>query len=802
VEYLGLIISEGELRMDPVKINAVADWPMPTKVKDIQGFLGFCNFYHRFVRNYSTLTRPLFDLTKKDTPFRWGPTQADAFQKLQSAITTSPVLLLPDYGKPFTLITDASDYATGAILEQEDALGRSHPIAYYSKSLQPAEHNYEIHDKELLAIVHALTHFRHYLQGNVHQTKKNSDHANLKYFTTKQTLTRRQARWSVLLGTYDYVIIPKPGKLNQADALSRRPDHKEGIASDNAECVLLDPSKFLLKPEQFHIWALHNTAIPTGLDDELHAALIEAIKIDNSTGMGEKLKKLITSRPRQVTKGLQDWNYESGLFLYKGLVFVPDNENVRCKVMQQFHDNTMGHPGQWKTVELITCEYWWPGITEFVKSYIKGCAICQTTKIKPPVKVPLKPNEIPLGIWETITMDFIVDLPLSNGYDSILTVIDRHSKAIILAPCHKTITAEQTSQLLIDYVWKRTGFPLMIISDQGPQFVAQVTQELWRKLGIKQKLSTAFHLQTDGESEQVYQEIEQYLRICGNFQQNDWATLLPIIEFAHNARPHRSTHKSPFEVWYGIHPTFKPPLQLQTRLQSADERVQYLKEMRKEVTAALHLAAQEMKSGGPAKPLHTFHKNDLVLLEATNLQTTHPKAKLAPCRYGPFQVIWASPTNCKLELPPQMRIHPVFHNSLLKPYTETTAHGPNFTRPPPEIIGEEEGHYEIEKILQSRPTRNRKSTQYLVHWKGYTDASCTWIPAKELTHAKELVEQFEAMQKAAQQAKEGIRALQEQGKPKEGILLWTKSTPSRNSAQAPMSPTRTAPKPSYSQVAI
>jgi len=112
----------------------------------------------------------------------------------------------------------------------------------------------------------------------------------------------------------------------------------------------------------------------------------------------------------------------------------------------------------------------------------------------------------------------------------------------------------------------------------------------------------------DGESEQVNQEIEQYLRICGNFQQNDWATLLPIIEFAHNAQPHRSTHKSPFEVWYGIHPTFKPPLQLQTRLQSVDERVQYLEQMRKEVTAALHLATREMRSGGPAKSLHTFHK--------------------------------------------------------------------------------------------------------------------------------------------------------------------------------------------------
>jgi hypothetical protein len=131
-----------------------------------------------------------------------------------------------------------------------------------------------------------------------------------------------------------------------------------------------------------------------------------------------------------------------------------------------------------------------------------------------------------------------------------------------------------------------------------------------------------------------------------------------------------------------------------------DECIQYLKQIYKEVTAALHLAAQEMRNGGPKKLSHMFHKDDQVLLEATNLQTTHPKAKLAPQRYGPFKIIWASPINCKLELPPQMRIHPVFYNSLLKPYMETPAHRPNFAQPPLEIVRQEEGHYEIEKILQ------------------------------------------------------------------------------------------------------
>jgi hypothetical protein len=149
-----------------------------------------------------------------------------------------------------------------------------------------------------------------------------------------------------------------------------------------------------------------------------------------------------------------------------------------------------------------------------------------------------------------------------------------------------------------------------------------------------------------------------------------------------------------------------------------------------------------MKNSGPSSLTHTFWQNDQVLLEATNLQTIHPKAKLAPHRYGPFKVLWASPTNCKLELPSHMKIHPVFHNSLLKPYYETKEHGPNYKKPAPEIVNDEEGHYEIESILMAQPTRNKKSTQYLIKWKGYPMSENSWLSEKELTNAKELLNKF------------------------------------------------------------
>jgi len=188
-----------------------------------------------------------------DTPWAWTQSQESVFTALQHALTSSLVLILLYYNKPFTLITDTSNYAMGSILEQDDMLGWLHPVAFYSKSLQPAERHYKIYDKELLAIIHTLKHFCHYLQGNAHQTKIFSDHTNLKYFTTKQTLTYCQAQWSLFLSTFNYIIIPKPGKINKSDALSRHPDYKAGIASKNAETILLLPEKFLLKPEQFHI---------------------------------------------------------------------------------------------------------------------------------------------------------------------------------------------------------------------------------------------------------------------------------------------------------------------------------------------------------------------------------------------------------------------------------------------------------------------------------------------------------------------------------------------------------------------
>ena len=773
IEYLGVIITDGHVKMDPAKVAGILDWPTPQKLKQVQAFLGFCNFYRRFIKDYSVIARPLFSLTQKDVPFAWGPDQESAFRALIHEFTKAPVLALPDHSLPFRLITDASDFAIGAILEQPDALNRWHPIAFYSKSLHGPEINYEIHDKELLAIIRALDTFRHYLEGRDDVLDIWSDHNNLVYFTTKQKLTRRQARWALFMSRFNFVIYYKPGSYNKSDALSRRPDHKEGMEPEDDERVLLD-NKF------FAIRATRPVAVTVLGDTSMRDRIKQAQVFD--TEVSQALESILKNGPRSITKGLEDWNLEDGIILYRGYTYVPKDVALRRDIVKLYHENiAIGHPGRWKTYELISRDFWWPGMSTFVRDFVDGCAICQSTKSRPRTQVPLQPNQIPIDVWGIITMDFITDLPLSKGFDSLFVVVDRLSKAVILAPCNKTITAEETAQLYLDHVWRRTGLPRQVISDRGPQFASKVMQEIWSKLGVNSTMSTAFHPQTDGETERVNQELEQYLRVFCNFQVDDWAELLPFMEFAHNARSHSATHHSPFKIWYGFQPQFIPPVNFATTIPAVEDRLKTLEKVRLEVTAALKIAADTMKRSGPSVNPRPFQIGDLVWLEGTNIHTTHPKAKLAPKRHGPFKVLSTTPTNSKLALPRAWRVHPMFHNSLLSPYKETEAHGPNFTRPPPDIVEGEDEHYEVEEVLQSRLTPNRRGVQYLVKWKGYPSSENSWLPASQMKHAAELVAAFHSKNPRAPKAP-NIRMLQAQQGPREGIMSRTTFV-TRNSSE-------------------
>jgi len=203
VEYLRVIISQNYIKIDPVKVAGVMEWPTPSNRKEVQSFLGFTNFYRRFIwfiQGFSHLAHPLFDLTWKDTEWRWGAEEQSAFNSLKEWITTALILALPDNSQPFRIKVDSSDFATGAVLSQQSPEDNKwHPVAFLSKSLSPVERNYEIHDKVMLAIMRALEDWRHFVEGAEHRCEIWTDHKNLQYFMTAKKLNRRQARWSLLL---------------------------------------------------------------------------------------------------------------------------------------------------------------------------------------------------------------------------------------------------------------------------------------------------------------------------------------------------------------------------------------------------------------------------------------------------------------------------------------------------------------------------------------------------------------------------------------------------------------------------
>ena len=413
---------------------------------------------------------------------------------------------------------------------------------------------------------------------------------------------------------------------------------------------------------------------------------------------------------------------------------------------------TRGHPGLFKTTHIVRQSYWWPGLTVFVKNYITGCAQCQQMKINThPTKPPLNPiaadpNSLP---FQAVSMDFITDLPESQGHDSIMVVVDHDaSKGIILIPCNKTIDAITTAKLYHQHVYRRFGLPNSIISDRGPQFASMVFQTLCTRLGIKSKMSTAYHPQSDGQTERVNQEIEAYLRIYCATRPQDWTESLADIEFVHNSQTHSVTRTTPFHVIQGFTPKAIPELVTQTDIPSLSQRLQELTEIRREALAAHELARMHMARHAN-RGFKPFKLGDKVWLEATNLRTPNRSKKMTPKREGPFTIERViSPLTYQLAIPSTWRIHPVFHASLLMPFRETKAHGPNFPGPPPELLPDDE-EYDVEAILNSRPTRNKRGVEYLVKWLDYSDAENSWEPASGLHGVQRLIDEFHAKNPSA-----------------------------------------------------
>ena len=510
VEFLGHRIKEGKLMMDPAKVQAIQEWQPPSKVPELRSFLGLVNYYRRFIKGYSAIAAPLTDLLKKNKAWCWSDECQTAFEALKQAVSEEPVMALPDYGKPFEVHTDASYFAIGGVLMQD-----RHPIAYESRKLNDTERRYTVQEKEMTAIIHCLRTWRHYLLGSKFTIL--TDNVATSYFQTQKKLSPKQARWQDFLAEFDYKLEYKPGKANVvADALSRKAE-LAALASSTPKSDFLDRIK-------------------------------EGMQQDH---LAKNLLKLaIEGKTRRF------WEDDGLLLTVGNRVFVPKWGNLRREILKEFHDSLWaGHPGMNRTLALVQQNYYWPQLKDDVEAYVRTCLICQQDKVEqqPPAGL-LEPLPVAERPWESVSMDFIVALPKSEGFGSIMVVVDRFSKYATFIPAPADCKVDEAARLFFKNVVKLWGVPRSIISDRDPRFTGKFWRELFKLLGTELNFSTSFHPQSDGQTERINALLELYLRHYVSAHQRDWAKLLDVAQFSYNLQRSESTGKSPFEIVMGQQP--------------------------------------------------------------------------------------------------------------------------------------------------------------------------------------------------------------------------------------------------------
>jgi len=737
VKYLGLIISTKGVSMDPDKVETVRNWSREKKTAngrlnnlfEVQQFLGLCNYYRRFIKGYSEVAEPLTRLTKKDVPFEWLEDQQRAFEKMVFVFTTAPTLRHFDHSREVIIETDASDYVSAGVLSQRDDEGILHPVAFFSKKHSPAECNYDIYDKELMAIIKALEEWRPECEGAEHELQLITDHRNLEYFMSKKLLNRRQARWAQFLSRFSYKIVYRPGKSNgKADALTRRPgDLPEGGDErlKSMEQVVLKPQNL---PEQLRILANDRIRVHS-----VQEQLREASERDGFVGRVLDAIRQGTSM-REIT--VAECSEKEGQLYFRERKYVPEDPELQLRLIREHHDVPLaGHPGRSKTFDLLSRQYYWKTMRKQVDRYVRSCAECQKSRTSRHASFGvLRPLSVPEKPWEDISMDFVTGLPECGGYDAIWVVVDRLSKMRHFIPCKTTIDARGLAEMFLKEVVRLHGVPRTIISDRGPQFAALFWKRLCERLGVDRRLSTAFHPQTDGQTERMNASMEQYLRIFTSYQQDDWVQWLPLAEFAANNGTSETTKCSAFFAVTGVDPrmTFEEAAgePEDSRAVDADQVQATMHQIHEHLRVEMRRSQDIMEEGANRRrlPAPQIQDGTEVWLDARHVRTVRPSRKLDWKRLGPYTIKRrVSPYAYELDLPRSLRIHPVHHVSLLDPVAGDPLPGQVVTPPPPvEVEGDSE--YQVERVEDSRLYRNQ--LQYLVRWTGYDQM--TWEPAKDI----------------------------------------------------------------------
>ena len=607
VEFLGHIVSKDGVQCSTKHLEAVATWPEPKGISELQTYLGFTGFYRRFIPGYATVAQPMLKLLRgkeqgverrqgkvrqkgqgtgqgrrskkryETVPWEWGEEQRSAFEKLKESLVSAPILVYPDYEKPFTLHVDASRKGLGGVLYQERE-GKLRVVGYASRSLTGSEKNYTVHKLEFLALKWAITcKFHHYLYGNKFSVY--TDHNPLVYVTSTAKLDANGHRWLAELSSFDFQIFYKPGKLNaDADGLSRRP-HPEVeeqqssrvisqdvfreicalVSGDNefagvAESLGLSPSA---------VSCATHVSYPVSLDwkqEQSRDPDIEIVRELVSTGIQPSDRQRKKQSP-VVLRLLSHWDT---LSVKEGVLYkvskVCDEKRDRVvipkhkyqEVLSLIHDD-MGHLGRDKTLSLAQERFFWIGLTRDVEYKVKSCKRCICAKSPNlPEKAPLV-SIVTSRPMELVCMDFVGLESSKGGYQNILVLTDHFTRYACAIPTRNQ-EAKTVAKVLMDEFFVHYGIPERLHSDQGANFQGRVITHLCQMLGIKKSRTTIYHPQGDGMTERFNRTLISMLKTLDPSLKPNWKEHVSSLVHAYNSTKHDSTGYSPFYLMFGRSP--------------------------------------------------------------------------------------------------------------------------------------------------------------------------------------------------------------------------------------------------------
>jgi hypothetical protein len=485
---LGHVVSKYGISMDPAKVKAITQYPVPTDITTLRRFLGLANYYRRYIKDYSLIAAPLLELLKQNVAFAWNNITQHAFDKLKEYLVSAPILGYPNFKVPFKLTCDASDFGISAILSQ-DFNDHEVVISYASRSLTPAERNYSTTERECLAVVWGVEHFRHYLMGT--QFTIYTDHIALQWLQNTKTSSKRLLRWSLKLSEYNYTITYRAGKaIPHADALSRIPIS----FVDAAEQTFLDS----IIEEQKRDRSLDSLRVSAVQEDQVDFSKGDSVFVLVEGVLYRYWKP--SNKKRRQTVQVQ--------------LVIP--KAFRSQLLWNYHDSKLaGHLGVDKTIDRLRSHCYWPGMVKDIRYWIARCDTCARSKGKPSQSVgALQSIPTPNEPWEMVGIDIIGPFKPSSNQNKYIVIFTDYLTRWAEAFAIRSHDAVTISRLFVDNIICRFGTPGKLLSDCGKEFLSDMVAGICDLLQISKINTSPYHPQTNGLTEKTNRTLVDILRTC------------------------------------------------------------------------------------------------------------------------------------------------------------------------------------------------------------------------------------------------------------------------------------------------